>query len=98
MTSYAYEENNLIDKAKFLVVNSLKQSSNDLWSWHALLHVHDNENNDSINKNDNFNKINYAQFLCSPLFQEGVDLRTYRFRFKTFSLVPPTYLKTNLFW
>ena len=42
-----------------------------------------------------FNKINYAQFLCSPLFQEGVDLRTYRFGFKTFSLVPPTYIKTN---
>ncbi len=60
MTSYAYEENNLIDKAKFLAVNSLKQSSNDLWSWHALLHVHDNENNDSINKNDNFNKINWS--------------------------------------
>ena len=59
MTSYAYEENNLIDKAKFLAVNSLQQSSNDLWSWHALLHVHDNENNDSINKNDNFNKINW---------------------------------------
>ena len=60
MTSYAYEENNLIDKAKFLALNSLKQSSNDLWSWHALLHVHDNENNDSINKNDNFNKINWS--------------------------------------
>ena len=60
MTSYAYEENNLIDKAKFLAVNSLQQSSNDLWSWHALLHVHDNENNDSINKNDNFNKINWS--------------------------------------
>ena len=60
MTSYAYEENNLIDKAKFLAVNSLKQSSNDLWSWHALLHVHDNENNDSINTNDNFNKINWS--------------------------------------
>ncbi len=60
MTSYAYEENNLIDKAKFLAVNSLKQSSNDLWSWHALLHVHDNENNDMINKNDNFNKINWS--------------------------------------
>ena len=60
MTSYAYEENNLIDKAKFLAVNSLKQSSNDLWSWHALLHVHDNENNDSINKIDNFNKINWS--------------------------------------
>ena len=60
MTSYAYEENNLIDKAKLLAVNSLKQSSNDLWSWHALLHVHDNENNDSINKNDNFNKINWS--------------------------------------
>ncbi len=60
MTSYAYEENNLIDKAKFLAVNSLKQSSNDLWSWHALLHVHDNENNDSINKNNNFNKINWS--------------------------------------
>ena len=60
MTSYAYEENNLIDKAKFLAVNSLKHSSNDLWSWHALLHVHDNENNDSINKNDNFNKINWS--------------------------------------
>ncbi len=60
MTSYAYEENNLIDKAKFLAVKSLKQSSNDLWSWHALLHVHDNENNDSINKNDNFNKINWS--------------------------------------
>ncbi|MDC3075195.1 hypothetical protein OA258_02025 [Pelagibacteraceae bacterium] len=60
MTSYAYEENNLIDKAKFLAINSLKQSSNDLWSWHALLHVHDNENNDSINKNDNFNKINWS--------------------------------------
>ena len=60
MTSYAYEENNLIDKAKFLAVNSLKQSSNDLWSWHALLHVHDNENNGSINKNDNFNKINWS--------------------------------------
>ena len=53
MTSYAYEENNLIDKAKFLALNSLKQSSNDLWSWHALLHVNDNENNDSINKNNN---------------------------------------------
>ena len=62
MTSYAYEENNLIDKAKFLAVNSLKQSSNDLWSWHALLHVHDNENNDSINKNDNFNKINWSKY------------------------------------
>ncbi len=60
MTSYAYEENNLINKAKFLAINSLKQSSNDLWSWHALLHVHDNENNDSINKNDNFNKINWS--------------------------------------
>ncbi len=60
MTSYAYEENNLNDKAKFLAVNSLKQSSNDLWSWHALLHVHDNENNDSINNNDNFNKINWS--------------------------------------
>ncbi len=60
MTSYAYEENNLIDKAKFLAVNSLKQSSNDLWSWHALLHVHDNENNDSIKKNNNFNKINWS--------------------------------------
>ena len=45
-----------------------------------------------------FNKINYAQFLCSPLFQEGVDLRTYRFGFKTFSLVPPTYIKTNFIW
>ena len=60
MTSYAFEENNIIDKAKLLALNSLKQSSNDLWSWHALLHVHDNENNDSINKNDNFNKINWS--------------------------------------
>ncbi len=60
MTSYALEENNIIDKAKLLALNSLKQSSNDLWSWHALLHVHDNENNDSINKNDNFNKINWS--------------------------------------
>ncbi len=60
MTSYAYEENNLIDNAKFLAENSLNQSFNDLWSWHALLHVHDNENNDSINKNDNFNKINWS--------------------------------------
>ena len=60
MTSYAFEENNIIDKAKLLALNSLKQSSNDLWSWHALLHVHDNENNDSINNNDNFNKINWS--------------------------------------
>ncbi len=60
MTSYAFEENNIIDKAKLLALNSLKQSSNDLWSWHALLHVHDNENNDSINKNDNFNEINWS--------------------------------------
>ena len=62
MTSYAYEENNLIDKAKFLALNSLEKSTNDLWSWHALLHVHDNENNDSINKIDNFNKINWSVY------------------------------------
>ena len=60
MTSYAYEENNIIDKAKILALNSLKQSSNDLWSWHALLHVHDNENNNSINDIDNFNKIDWS--------------------------------------
>mgnify|MGYP001215650319 CR=1 FL=1 len=60
MTSYAYEENNIIDKAKILALNSLKQSSNDLWSWHALLHVHDNENNNSINDIDNFNNIDWS--------------------------------------
>ena len=65
MTSYAFEENNIIDKAKLLALNSLKQSSNDLWSWHALLHVHDNENNDSINNNDNFNKINSFEYKNS---------------------------------
>ena len=60
MTSYAFEENNFIDKAKNLALNSLKNSSNDLWSWHALLHVHDNENNNTINEIYNFNKIDWS--------------------------------------
>ena len=34
------------------------------------------------------NKMNKPQILCSPLFPEGVDLRTNASGFQSFSLVP----------
>lgn len=62
MTSFAYEENNELLIAKNLANESLKLSNNDLWSWHALLHVQDNELSSDLDKNKDFASINWSHY------------------------------------
>ena len=59
MTSFAYEENNDYSKAYDLAKLSLDISKEDLWSWHALLHVHDSKVNCALNLQNDYNKINW---------------------------------------
>ena len=62
MTSFAYEENNQLSVAKNLATESLELSTKDLWSWHALLHVQDNELASDLDKNDQFSSIEWNEY------------------------------------
>ena len=62
MTSFANEENNNLDRAKLLATESLNLSKSDLWSWHALLHIHDNELITDVEKNKFFNDFNWSNY------------------------------------
>ena len=54
MTSFAYEENDELSLAQNLANESLAMSKKDLWSWHALLHVQDNELSSDLETNEFF--------------------------------------------
>ena len=62
MTSFAYEENNQLATAKNLAKESLDLSTKDLWSWHALLHVQDNELSSDLDKNTQFLSIEWTKY------------------------------------
>jgi len=62
MTSFAYEENNELLVAKDLANESLELSKKDLWSWHALLHVQDNDLSSDLDNNKDFASINWTNF------------------------------------
>ena len=62
MTSFAYEENNQLLTAQDLANESLEISKKDLWSWHALLHVQDNELTSDLDNNKDFASINWSDF------------------------------------
>ena len=62
MASFAYEENNQLLTAKDLANESLELSKKDLWSWHALLHVQDNELTSDLDNNKDFASINWSDF------------------------------------
>ena len=62
MSSFAYEENNQLDIAKNLANESLEISKKDLWSWHALLHVHDNELKSNLDENKYFDEIEWDKY------------------------------------
>ena len=59
MTSFAYEENNDYSKAYDLAKLSLDISKEDLWSWHALLHVHDSKVDCALKLQNEYNRIDW---------------------------------------
>ena len=62
MTSFANEENNNLERAKYLASESLNLSKSDLWSWHALIHVHDNEILSDVENNKYFNNFEWKNY------------------------------------
>jgi len=62
MTSFAYEENDQLSLAHNLANDSLALSKTDLWSWHALLHVQDNELSSDLESNKFFTSIDWSQY------------------------------------
>ena len=62
MTSFALEENNEYAKAKKLALKSLELSNNDLWSWHALLHVLDSTQDLQLGLDPFKNEINWNMY------------------------------------
>ena len=62
MTSFAYEENDELSLAQNLANESLAMSKKDLWSWHALLHVQDNELSSDLESNEFFTSIDWSQY------------------------------------
>jgi len=62
MTSFAYEENDQLSLAQNLANDSLAISKKDLWSWHALLHVQDNELSSDLESNEFFTSIDWSQY------------------------------------
>ena len=62
MTSFAYEENDQLSLAQNLADESLSLSKKDLWSWHALLHVQDNELSSDLDSNQFFTSIDWSQY------------------------------------
>ena len=62
MTSFAYEENDQLSLAQNLANESLAISKKDLWSWHALLHVQDNELSSDLESNEFFTSIDWSQY------------------------------------
>ena len=62
MTSFAYEENDQLLLAQNLADESLSLSKKDLWSWHALLHVQDNELSSDLDSNQFFTSIDWSQY------------------------------------
>ena len=60
MTSFAYEENDQLSLAQNLANESLAMSKKDLWSWHALLHVQDNELSSDLESNEFFTSIDWS--------------------------------------
>jgi len=62
MTSFAYEENDQLSLAQNLANDSLAISKKDLWSWHALLHVQDNELSSDLESNEFFISIDWSQY------------------------------------
>ena len=62
MTSFAYEENDQLSLAQNLANESLVMSKKDLWSWHALLHVQDNELSSDLESNEFFTSIDWSQY------------------------------------
>ena len=62
MTSFAYEENDQLSLAQSLANDSLALSKTDLWSWHALLHVQDNELSSDLESNKYFTSIDWSQY------------------------------------
>ena len=62
MTSFAYEENDQLTLAQNFANESLAMSKKDLWSWHALLHVQDNELSSDLESNESFRSIDWSQY------------------------------------
>ena len=57
-----YEENDQLSLAQNLANESLLMSKKDLWSWHALLHVQDNELSSDLESNEFFTSIDWSQY------------------------------------
>ena len=62
MPSFAYEENNDYHNAFRLAKLSLDISKKDLWSWHALLHIHDSKLDNVIFLQNEYEKINWNSY------------------------------------